>query len=178
MQMVNENLAKNPSVKKKHFPVFTAISFVLLAITLCLSVISLFIDLSKNQEHKLTLSEYFHIGLQRGSQHSVFGSIIFFNGEYPYVGSIVRLATREQPRSVRGWYLSIHGLGHETYSNDLGIEIEAMYCCDLPGIYYRYFKLPSSTIWTLTISLWLPMVIFSLLPGIQIWRCRRKKEIK
>jgi hypothetical protein len=172
------NLVENPSIKKKRRPIFTIISVCLLAITLCFSVASWCYDLYENPEHKFVLSESFHIGFGRGSQHPVSGSITFFNGDNPYAGSIIRLATREQPEKTLGWYLSIYGLGYKIYSTELGAKTEAMYCCDLPGIYYRYFRLPSSTIWTLTIGLWLPLTVFSLLPGIQIWKYKSKRGIK
>ncbi len=174
---MEENLRNIVPKRKKHFPIFTIISTLLLVFILFLSVASCHYDSIKSPEYKLTLSDSFHIELQRGNRYPIFGSLTFFNGERPYSGSVVRLATKEEPRKVRGWYLTIYGLGHEVYSNDMGEEITSMYCCDLPGVYYRYFNLPSSTIWTLTVGLWLPLIIFSFLPAVQFWKYRRKKRI-
>ncbi len=41
---------------------------------------------------------------------------------------------------------------------------------DALGIYFRYFKFrivfPGEVLWTLTVSLWYPIILFSILPAI------------
>lgn len=172
---MKENLAVNTQVKQKYFPIFTIISVTLLAITLCLSIASWRFDLWENPEYKLTLSKSFHIGLGRVSHDTIFGNITFFNNDYPYGGSIISLGTGEKPTYERIWYFWIYGFSHVVYTDKLGRVTEFMYCCDLPGIYFRYFKSPSFTIWTLTVGLWLPLLLFSLLPSIQVLKWERGK---
>lgn len=174
--MMKENLAANIQVKQKYFPIFTIISVTLLAITLCLSIASWRFDSWKNPEHKLTLSESFHIGFGRASQYAPFGYITFFSDDSPYGGSIISLETGEKPTYERIWYFWIYGFSHVVYTDKLGRVTEFMYCCDLPGIYFRYFESPSFIIWTLTVGLWLPLLLFSLLPSIQILKWKRKRE--
>jgi hypothetical protein len=177
MKRMNQNLEDKTQIKRKHFPIFIIISVVLLMITLCLSVASWRFNSWENSKHKLTLLKSFHIGLGRTFNDPILGSITFFNDEYPYRGSIIKLNTGEKPTYRRVWYFWIYGYSHEEYKDKLGSVSEFMYCCDLPGIYSRFFKMPSFTIWTLTIGLWLPLLVFSLLPLIKIWKCRRRKVI-
>jgi hypothetical protein len=152
------------------------VSVVFLAITLCLSIASWWFDSWRYSEHKLSPSESFHIGLGRPIDVP-FGCITFFSDERPYRGSIISLSTGEKPTYKRIWYLWIYGFSREIYTDKSDRETEVMNCCDLPGIYYRYFRTPDSTHWTLTISIWLPLLLFSLLPCVQIWTWLKKRNL-
>jgi hypothetical protein len=87
--------------------------------------------------HRVSITPTFHIGVWNIGLDS---RLVFFNdAEYgPYRGSIVGLAGNEYPHT--------RGFG------------------DTLGIYYRHFTWPDSVLWTLAVSLWYPILLFSLWP--------------
>jgi hypothetical protein len=90
--------------------------------------------------HHLSLSRDFHIGVWNNGLDS---RLVFFSdSEYgPYRGSIVGLAGSKYP-----------------HTNAFG---------DFFGVYYRHFTWPDSILWTLMVSMWYPILVFSLWP---VWR--------
>ncbi len=164
-------------MKQKRFSIAPIVSVLFLAITLCLSIASWRFNSWVHPEHKLEISESFHVGIGRASKGNPFGYITFFNDELPYCGSIISLVTGEEPTCKHVWYLWIYGFGCEGYTDESGRETEVENWCDLPGVYYRYFRWPDFTLWTLTVSLWLPLLFFSLLPCAQIWTWLKKRNL-
>ena len=73
------------------------------------------------------------------------GAVSFYSHDVPYRGSIIQI----------DGYPPILALKHFTFV----------------GIYYRYFRFPSETVWTLIISLAYPVIFFSVLPA--LWMRRR-----
>ena len=126
----------------KVFKVATLVSAVLFSLSLTLFIAGWYVDA---YSHSIHVSDDFHFGLV----HSDFDTrLAFFNSQFgPYNGGIIAL----------------------TAKGDKSPFEREMYF-DAPGIYYRYFEFaivhPGEVIWTLKISLWYPMVAFSLLPAI------------
>jgi hypothetical protein len=179
MQKMKENLAENPFIRKKRFPIFAIVSVVLLAITLCLIVASYRFDSWENPKYKLTLSKSFNVGIGRSHYSPLFGSLVFFNDDYPYSGSIISLNTGEEILTYkRIWLFWLYGYSHMEYTYKHGSATGSSYWISLPAIFFCYCKSPSCSFWTLTIGLWLPLTIFSVLPSIQILKWKKKRSQK
>lgn len=105
-------------------------------------------------DHYLSLGDDSHfIVLGRGLDSR---AVIFNDARYgPYRGSIIGLA------DVDGSVLP-------------RLEEQAAFG-DSWGIYYRYFRRSDSTIWTLTVTLWYPMVLFAVVPVIGSLRGTRRR---
>lgn len=131
------------------FRIATVISTALLAGTLFLFVATNFLN---PWDHYLTLGPSFHVGVWKGGDGS---AIVFFNdAEHgPYRGSITGLVGYVDPTLV---HKSGFGLSY--------------------GIYYRYFQWTHATLWTLMVSLWYPLVAFSILPAAWYYRFARRKR--
>lgn len=88
--------------------------------------------------HRLSITRSFHIGVCNTGLDS---RLVFFNdAEYgPYRGSIVGLAGNQSP-----------------HTNAFG---------DTLGVYYRHFTWPDSVHWTLAVSMWYPILMFSAWPA-------------
>lgn len=77
-----------------------------------------------------------------------------------------------------GWHTTDYDFARITYTNPNG-TVDRLRLCDLPGVYFRHFDIhgQAHTLWTLMISLWYPLIAFSLLPAIWTffrWRSRHK----
>ncbi|HKW30741.1 MAG TPA: hypothetical protein VJT54_15510 [Verrucomicrobiae bacterium] len=50
--------------------------------------------------------------------------------------------------------------------------IDKLKACDLPGVYFRHWQMHDQVrpLWTLMVSLWYPLVLFSILPVLWIFR--------
>ena len=89
-------------------------------------------------DHYLSISQQFHIGIWgRG----VDIRLVFFNdADYgPYRGSMISLD------------------GNPPVDR-------AVYFGDTAGIYYRYFGVTDSSLWTLMLSIWYPIALLAILP--------------
>ena len=103
--------------------------------------------------HRLSITESFHVSVWGGFDEPFFGRLVFFNNkEYgPYRGSIISLSDSQgnsvPPITKRAWG-------------------------DLFGVYYRYFHWSDTgeTLWTLMVSLGYPLLLFSVLPAFWLWQ--------
>ena len=113
-----------------------------------------------------------HFALFRGwSNDIIVGRLLWFNGGDPYLGSMTSLGS---PERKRGMYI---------YNETLGLgcgelidrDCTEFFFGDWLGIYCRSFtrtQHPNHFAWrTCAVSLWYPILIFSILP--LIWRIRR-----
>jgi len=82
-----------------------------------------------------------------------------------------------------GWHTADddYDFGVITFTNP-NSTIDRLRLCDLPGIYFRHFNIhdQAHTLWTIMISLWYPLFLFSILPAVWIfrrWRLHRKHVV-
>ena len=126
----------------------SVISAILLACTIILWAWSFWTDPRKEC---LSFSGDFHVAVQDGH-------VEFFSDKThgPYRGSIIALTSPEWP--IERIFSKQQAFG------------------DICGIYYRYFRWADSgaVLWTLSVSLFYPMIVFSLLPVISLWSLRRQ----
>lgn len=123
---------------------------VLLSITLLLLLVAPFLD---PIDIHLSLGRAFHVSVQCRRFDS---RIVFFNdSEYgPYRGSVIGLSDDD-------------GNVYPPSQRQLSFG-------DAWGVYYRYFRWSDATLWTLTVSLWYPIVILSaIVIGVRRGRGRR-----
>ncbi|MCA8988131.1 MAG: hypothetical protein KDA78_10840 [Planctomycetaceae bacterium] len=94
-------------------------------------------------DYHFSLSDDFHVGVWSNGPDS---RLVFFNDPAygPYRGSIIGLT--DQDGNVYPPLIHEQSFG------------------DSWGIYYRYFQWSDSTLWTLTVTLWYPIVLFAILP--------------
>ncbi len=134
----------------KAFRIATLVSTLLLACSLALFIAGWHVDA---YNHSIHVRDDFHIGLV----HRDFDTgIAFFSDEFgPYNGGVIALTAKGDP---------------SPFEKKLGF--------DAWGIYYRYFKFrivdPGRVLWTLRISLWYPIAVFSILPS--IWLARKYRR--
>jgi hypothetical protein len=122
-------------------------------VMLVVSVLLFFVGHVLNPwDHYLSLGDDFHVGVWGRGLDS---RIVFFNdAEYgPYRGSIVGIVDSDgnvyPPR-----------------------EREAAFG-DAWGIYYRYFQWSDATLWTLMVTLWYPISVFTITSvATLLWRAR------
>jgi hypothetical protein len=137
-------------------------------------------------DHRVSLTHHFHIGVWSGFSGDTLGRLVVFNNaEYgPYRGSIIALADSAHPSSKQGWSFGDYDMGQITDYNGRGEVALQERVCDLPGIYFRHIHtlLPKeySPLWTLMVSLWYPLFLFSVLPAVWVfrrWRLRRTEHV-
>ena len=162
---------------RRYFTTISLISGVFLGFTLVLTIAAVWLNPWKQ---RLTITDSFHIGLC--FQDDLIGRIVFFNkSEYgPYRSSIMGLFDQEgtllyeggRARSIRKclWSVGDYGICHVDYINEQGEPVLKRRACDFPGIYYRRFMWPDTSLWTLAVSFWYPLLLFSLLPAFWIGR--------
>jgi hypothetical protein len=167
-------------VKSRKFSVASFISAILAVCTLILWLLTFSLN---PWDHKVSLGKI-HVGVWEGFSGDTLGRLVIFNdAKYgPYRGSIVSLANEKYPsKPVWVWRIGEnYGIGKENDFDGKGeIELTEI-AADFPGIYYRHFQRPNEPqpLWTLMMSLWYPLFLFSILPVIWIicrWRSRRSK---
>ncbi|MHC4691816.1 MAG: hypothetical protein ACYS67_03670 [Planctomycetota bacterium] len=162
---------------RRCFTITSLISSVLLGFTLVLTIAAVWLNPWKQ---RLTITDSFHIGL--GFQDDLIGRIVFFNdSKYgPYQGSIMGLSDKEgnllyeggRARPIRKclWSVGDYSICHVDYVNEQGEPVLKRRACDFPGIYYRYFVWPDTSLWTLAVSFLYPLLLFALLPALWIGR--------
>lgn len=133
-------------------------------------------------DHKISFTQDFHVSVWKGFSGDTLGRLVIFNdAEYgPYRGSIMRLSEENTQETQSGWHAGDYDFGQIIYTNR-DDTIDKLKACDLPGIYFRHWKIHDQVrpLWTLMVSLWYPLVLFSLLPIIWIfhqWRLRCSKS--
>ena len=129
------------------FNTLSLISALLMACTVILWAWSFWTDPYKSN---LSASNAFHIGLYDGR-------VEFFSDKFgPYHGSIIALTSPERP--IERIFAERRGFG------------------DTAGIYYRYFRWANSgaVLWTLSVSLFYPMIVFAVLPLTWTWKGRQR----
>jgi hypothetical protein len=114
-------------------------------------------------DHRLSFGHGFHVAVWSGVSGDKLGRLVFFNdADYgPYRGSVIQIVDEK---------------GELHPKLDRSIEWG-----DSFGIYYRYFRWPDGhTLWTLMMSLWYPLFLFSILPIAWIlrrWYSRGKNHV-
>ena len=138
----------------------TLASFILFVVAVLLFIAGFAVN---PWDHRLSVTENFHIGVWRyGSGLDV--RLVFFNhGEYgPYRGGAIAV-------------IDDQGNVHPPRERESAWG-------DSWGIYWRYFHWKEAwgqtdpVLWTLMVSLWYPMVLFSLLPVLSWWLRDRRRS--
>jgi len=136
-------------MSRRLFNALSLISAVYLLGTVNLWIWSFWADA---RTQSLSFANDFHVAAERGR-------LSFFNDkDYgPYRGSIIAIVSEE-------WPMERIFSKHQAFGETL-------------GIYYRYFRWADSgaVLWTLSISLIYPLILFSLLPA--IWIVLRRQQI-
>lgn len=126
------------------------ISCVLLMLTLILMLIGWCSKPWHPYRQFLTLSDNFRIAVE---SRGLDARIAFFNSEFgPYSGSIIGFVGDDEKV-------------YPPIQREIGFG-------DTGGIYYRYFKWSDRVLWTLSISLWYPVALFSAWPSYRALRRR------
>jgi hypothetical protein len=104
--------------------------------------------------HYVSISDSLHVGLEARGFDS--RSVFFNDATGPYRGSIIGLLDSDgnlvDPLE-REWRFG-----------------------DAWGVYYRYFQWPDRTLWTLSVSLWYPIVLFAMLPALRLLLYTRRSR--
>lgn len=103
-------------------------------------------------DHRLSVGQHFHVSVWGGDWDI---RLVFFNdADYgPYRGSTISVDGNPPLR-------------------------RELYFGDTAGVYYRYFGLAGSALWTLMVSIWYPVALFSILPSWQLLRMSRVNSEK
>jgi hypothetical protein len=159
-------------------------SFISAILAVCTLILWLLTFSLNPWDHKVSLTKKFHVGVWEGFSGDTLGRLVIFNdAKYgPYRGSIVSLANEKYPsKPVWVWRIGEdYGIGKEIDFDDKG-EIELTEtAADFPGIYYRHFLWAKNVqpLWTLMMSLWYPLFLFSILPVIWLIRRWRSRSLK
>jgi hypothetical protein len=122
----------------------TAVSLVLLIASLALLPVSACLDPSRQF---LSLSSSFHVTVWQARV------VAFNDASYgPYHGSTIAVSS-----------VGVDGVVHP-------LDHEEVKFGDSWGIYYRYFRWPNATLWTLMVSLIYPILAFAALPLVGVAR--------
>ena len=121
----------------------------MVALLLGLSIASVWIN---PWDQYFSISRQFHIGIW-GQGLDV--RLVFFNdADYgPYRGSMISL------------------------DGDPPLD-RAVYFGDTAGIYYRYFRVAGSSLWTLMLLIWYPIALFATLPACRLLALSRRSNGK
>lgn len=144
----------NRAMRHRAYRIALCTSIALLVLVLAISVAGFWIDPWKE---RVSIGKDLHAAVWNRNDNDV--RFVFYNDiEGPYTGSIIQLDG--QPPLDR----------HFGFGDGAGLPI---------GIYYRYFRyagLPTSATWTLSFSVWYPIVAFGILPVIALRRWRRDSQ--
>jgi hypothetical protein len=161
-----------PEAMRRHwFDITSLISGVLAAVTIVLWLVTFLAS------PQLPLTRHFNLGIWEGFSGEKLGMLEVYNdSQYgPYRGSIIALSDdKHPPKAVWAWSVSEdYGVGREYIFDRKGAIQVIATGADFPGIYYRYFQWPNTPqpLWTLMVSLWFPLLLFSVLPS--VWLLRR-----
>jgi hypothetical protein len=124
-------------------------------------------------DHWVSFTDSFHVSVWSGFNGDSLGRLVIFNDDKygPYRGSIMAIGGEGIHEEFSGFRNKHYCFGRMTFTNPNG-TVDRLRLCDLPGIYFRDFDIHGSTgtLWTLMIGLWYPLVAFSILPAIWIFR--------
>ena len=125
---------------RRSFNLAALSSAVLLGFTVILCFMSLWLN---PPDHHVSFGDSFHIGVSEADGDDTIGRLVFYNTEDPgpYYGSLIQM------------------FGPSTLLSEAHFG-------DTAGIYFRYFRWPPGVLWTLMISLWYPLILFSIQPAI------------
>jgi hypothetical protein len=163
---------------------FNLASLVSAALVGCTVVLWLATFVISPWKRRVSLTHHFHVGVWSGFSGDTLGCVVFFNNiEYgPYRGSIIALTDDAHPSSKQGWSFGEYDWGQIIDFDGKGeIEVKEK-VCDLPGVYFRHIRWSKETLplWTLMVSLWYPLFLFSVVPAVWIfrrWRLRRSEHL-
>jgi hypothetical protein len=160
-------------------------SFISAILALCTLVLWLLTFIVNPWDHKISLTKNFHISVWYGFSGDTLGRLVIFNNnaQYgPYRGSIVSLSNEKYPpKPVWVWRIGEnYGIGKEIDFDGKGEIDLTETAADFPGIYYRHIQWPKEPqpLWTLMMSLWYPLFLFSILPVIWLIRRWRSRCLK
>ena len=164
--------------KHQIFNVACLASSVLVVLTLFLWVAALQVSPS---EHFLSLADNFHVSVCKGYSGDMPGRLVFFNRTNgPFMGGIISLANPNDPPPVGWtWRWGNYELGRSTrVCNKCAISEQF---CYLPGMRFRHIGWSDNPqpIWTLLVSFFYPVLLFSILPVVWFvrrWWARRSKN--
>jgi hypothetical protein len=142
---------------RRLFPLVSAVSAAMAALTLLLSACSFRLD---PRESRLSLGPACHIGVcQRIGGNSLGRLVLFSDGKYgPYRGSLIALSD---------------GKGGSMPPIDRRVSWG-----DSCGIYFRYWRWANGpAVWTLTVSLWYPLLLSAVLPAFCVGRRARFRRL-
>jgi hypothetical protein len=132
-------------------------------------------------DHRVSFTDKFHVSVWSGFSGDTLGRLVIFNdAKYgPYRGSIMVIGGEGTHEVFSGLRNSDYDFGRITFTNPNG-TVDRLRLCDLPGVYFRHFDIhgQARTLWTLMISFWYPLIAFSILPAIWIfrrWHSRHKR---
>ena len=102
------------------------------------------------------------------------GDIWFFNQGGPNLG--ITLGLEAEHSAVSGWTCGDYGFGKNTLTDQQGKVIRTESGFTAPGLNLFDLWWPGTEIewWTLTLSLWYPILLTAILPG--LWGSRRIKR--
>jgi hypothetical protein len=130
------------------------------------------------ENYRLSFTHHFHVSVWSGFTGDTLGRLVVFTDtQGPYAGGMLGVAGKE---IQSGWHTTDYkyDFGQTIFLSERAEIEDTEQYCDLPGIYFRHFVLPSQPppSWTLMISLWYPLCLFSILPllcFLRRWRVRR-----
>ena len=134
----------------------------------------------------VSFTKNFHVGVWSGFSGDTLGRLVVFNNDQygPYRGSLMGIGGENTQETRWGWHIENYekyDFGQITFTNP-NSTVDKLRLCDLPGIYFRHFQIHNQVrpIWTLMVSLWYPLFLFSVLPIWWIfrrWRSRHSQRL-
>lgn len=153
---------------------FNVASLVSLVLAIFILVLWLLTFAVTPWDHRISFTRNFHVSVWSGFSGDTLGRLVVFNNaQYgPYRGSIMSIGGKNTHETRWGWHMRDYDFGQITFTTQKG-EVDKVRVCDLPGIYFRDFQIHSENrpLWTLMVSLWYPLFLFSILPAVWIFRC-------
>jgi hypothetical protein len=160
------------------FNITSLVSLALAIFTLLLWLATFWIN---PWDQRISFTKSFHVGVWDGFGGDTLGRLVFFNNaEYgPYRGSIMGIGGEGTKETRWGWHTENYDFGQIIFTNQNG-TVDRLRLCDLPGIYFRDIENHSYNrpLWTLMVSLWYPLFLFSVLPVWWIFHrwCSRRSQ--
>jgi hypothetical protein len=163
----------------RKFNVASLVSLVLAIFTLVLWLLTFAVT---PWDHRISFTKNFHVSVWSGFSSDTLGRLVVFNNaQYgPYRGSTMGIGGPNTHEVRQGWHTANYdsGFGQITYIGERGEVVDRVRACTLPGIYFRHFLVHDQPLplWTLMVSFWYPLFLFSVLPTVWIfrrWRSRR-----
>lgn len=126
-------------------------------------------------DHRVSFTDGFNVSVWSGFSGDTLGRLVIYSdAKYgPYRGSIKGIGGENAQKERWGWHHGDYDFGKITFTNPNG-TVDRLRLGDLPGIYFRHFQIhgKARTLWTLMVSIWYPLILFSIFPG--AWIIRRR----